>query len=154
MKPTIVLITFLFIIAPSTLSGATRPQPASRSSESNAKSAGKARGGGAGGAGFFGPGGDGGDGFNIPGYAVNWPGIGVFGGGYGGGYGGPAGWHSKDGTIKASVVCKEKGPCYMKKLTCPSKCFTSSSTSGKGYGGGGGGGACTMDCKKKCLAYC
>ncbi|KAG2240634.1 hypothetical protein Bca52824_090598 [Brassica carinata] len=28
------------------------------------------------------------------------------------------------------------------------------SRSGKGYGGGGGGGGCTMDCKKKCIAYC
>jgi hypothetical protein len=55
--------------------------------------------------------------------------------------------------VRPSVVCKERGPCYKKKLTCPAKCFTSYSRSGKGYGGGGGGGGCTLDCKK-CVAYC
>jgi hypothetical protein len=39
-------------------------------------------------------------------------------------------------------------------LTCPAKCFTSFSRSDEGYGGGGGGGGCTIDCKKKCSAYC
>ncbi|XP_044512455.1 cold shock protein 2-like [Mangifera indica] len=101
------------------------------------------RGGGLGG--ILGPG----SGFRIPGFRP-----GIIGGGYGGGYGGPNGGHSKNGVIRPSMVCKEKGPCYMKKLTCPSKCFTSYSRSGKGYGGGGGGGGCTMDCKKKCIAYC
>nr|POE76418.1 hypothetical protein CFP56_19865 [Quercus suber] len=94
--------------------------------------------------GFFSPGG----GFNIPGF-----GNGV-GGGYGGGFGGPNGGYSKGGIIRPTVVCKDKGPCYNKKLTCPAKCFTSYSNSGKGYGGGGGGGGCTMDCKNKCIAYC
>ncbi|KAK4770766.1 hypothetical protein SAY87_031298 [Trapa incisa] len=94
--------------------------------------------------GFFGPGG----GFGIPGFGSGWA------GGYGGGYGGPNGGYSKGGIIRPTVVCKERGPCYNKKLTCPAKCFTSFSRSGKGYGGGGGGGGCTMDCKKKCIAYC
>ncbi|KAE8714949.1 putative diphosphonucleoside phosphohydrolase [Hibiscus syriacus] len=76
------------------------------------------------------------------------------GGGYGAGVGGPSGGYSKGGVIRPSVVCKEKGPCFNKKLTCPVKCFTSFSRSGKGYGTGGGGGSCTMDCKKKCIAYC
>lgn len=96
--------------------------------------------------GFFGPG------FDIPGFGKGF-GSGV-GGGYGGGYGGPNGGYSKGGTVRTSLVCKEKGPCYKKKLTCPAKCFTSYSRSGKGYGGGGGGGGCTIDCKKKCSAYC
>ncbi|MCU5803820.1 hypothetical protein J4G24_19705, partial [Clostridioides difficile] len=87
--------------------------------------------------GFFGPG------SGIPGF-----GNGIVGGGYGAGYGGPNGGYSRGGVIRPSVVCKERGPCYMKKLTCPKKCFTSYSRSGKGYGGGGGGGGCTMDCKK------
>lgn len=94
--------------------------------------------------GIFGPG----SGFGIPGL-----GNGI-GGGYGAGYGGPKGGYSRGGVITPTVVCKERGPCYMKKLTCPRKCFTSYSRSGKGYGAGGGGGGCTMDCKKKCIAYC
>lgn len=98
--------------------------------------------------GFFGPGG----GFNIPGFG-NGFGNGI-GGGYGSGYGGPNGGHNKNGIVRPTVVCKDKGPCYQKKLTCPAKCFTSFSRSGKGYGGGGGGGGCTIDCKKKCSAYC
>ncbi|KAL1215941.1 hypothetical protein V5N11_028937 [Cardamine amara subsp. amara] len=57
--------------------------------------------------------------------------------------------------VRPTVVCKEKGHCYNKKLTCPAKCFKLFSRSGKGYGGGdGGGGGCTMDCKEKCMAYC
>ncbi|KAM1123707.1 hypothetical protein PS2_005037 [Malus domestica] len=112
---------------------------------------GAANGGGGGGGnsggigGFFPPG------FDIPGFGKGF-GSGV-GGGYGGGYGGPNGGYSKGGTVRTSLVCKEKGPCYKKKLTCPAKCFTSYSRSGKGYGGGGGGGGCTIDCKK-CTAYC
>ncbi|PPR80759.1 hypothetical protein GOBAR_AA39951 [Gossypium barbadense] len=75
-------------------------------------------------------------------------------GGYGAGFGGPTGGYSKGGVIRTTVVCKEKGPCFNKKLTCPAKCFTYFRRSGKGYGEGGGGGGCTMDCKKKCSAYC
>lgn len=101
-------------------------------------------GGGGGMGGFFGPGG----GFGIPGFGKG------FGGGYGGGFGGPNGGYNKGGIVRTTQVCKEKGPCYNKKLTCPAKCFTSYSRSGKGYGGGGGGGGCTIDCKKKCTAYC
>lgn len=96
--------------------------------------------------GFFGPG----SGFGIPGYDSGW---GNMGGGYGGGYGGPKGGHSQHGVMRSSVVCKERGRCYKKKLTCPAKCYTSYSRSGKGFGGGGGGGGCTLDCKK-CVAYC
>lgn len=97
------------------------------------------------GSGFFGPG----SGFDIPGFGNGG------GGGFGAGYGGPGGGYSRGGIIRPTVVCKEKGtPCYKKKLTCPAKCFRSYSRSGKGYGGGGGGGGCTIDCKKKCIAYC
>ncbi|XP_062087324.1 glycine-rich cell wall structural protein 2-like [Humulus lupulus] len=99
--------------------------------------------------GFFGPG----PAFNIPGFG-NGYGSGIIGGGYGSGFGGPSGGRSRNGVVRPTVVCKDKGPCYQKKLTCPAKCFTSYSRSGKGYGGGGGGGGCTMDCKKKCVAYC
>ncbi|XVF40570.1 hypothetical protein PTKIN_Ptkin01aG0124100 [Pterospermum kingtungense] len=99
--------------------------------------------------GDFGPG----AGFGIPGFEKGW-GNGIIGGGYGAGFGGPNGGYSKGGVIRPAVVCKEKGPCYNKKLTCPAKCFTSYRRSGKGYGSGGGGGGCTMDCKKKCVAYC
>ncbi|KAH1056132.1 hypothetical protein J1N35_034197 [Gossypium stocksii] len=98
--------------------------------------------------GFYGP-----DDFDIPGFEKGW-GNGIMGGGYGGGFGGPSGSFSKGGIVRPSVVCKEKGPCYNKKLTCPAKCFTSFSRSGKGYGVGGGGGGCSMDCKEKCVAYC
>uniref|UniRef100_A0A8N4EWP8 Twist-related protein 1-like n=1 Tax=Elaeis guineensis var. tenera TaxID=51953 RepID=A0A8N4EWP8_ELAGV len=79
---------------------------------------------------------------------------GTLGGGYGYGVGGPAGGSGGHGVVPPSMVCSEKGPCYKKKLTCPSKCFTSFTSSGKGYGGGGGGGGCTFDCKKNCVAYC
>ncbi|KAH0915129.1 hypothetical protein HID58_029575 [Brassica napus] len=58
------------------------------------------------------------------------------------------------GVVRPTVTCRVKGPCNGKKLRCPAKCFSSFSRSGKGYGGGGGGGGCTMDCKKKCIAYC
>ena len=96
--------------------------------------------------GFFGPGG----GFGVPNFGNGWE---NYGGGYGAGYGGPSGGYAKGGTTRPTVVCKEKGPCYKKKLTCPAKCFTSYSRSGKNYGAGGGGGGCTIDCKK-CTAYC
>ncbi|CAA7029701.1 unnamed protein product [Microthlaspi erraticum] len=90
--------------------------------------------------------------FGIPGFSgKDWGNIG---GGYGGGYGGPSGGHDKNGVVRPTKVCKEKGHCFMKKLTCPAKCFKSFSSSGKGYGGGGGGGCCTIDCKKKCVAFC
>ncbi|CAN4117440.1 unnamed protein product [Withania somnifera] len=97
---------------------------------------------------------DGGFGFG-PGGGFNIPGLGpAVGGGYGGGYGGPKGGYAKGGIIRPTIVCKDKGPCLGKKLRCPSKCFKSFSRAGKGYGYGGGGGGCTMDCKKKCIAYC
>ncbi|CAG7898036.1 unnamed protein product, partial [Brassica rapa] len=89
----------------------------------------------------------------IPGFGNGFPGTGV-GGGYGGGYGGPSGGFGKGGVVRPTVTCRVKGPCNGKKLRCPAKCFSSFSRSGKGYGGGGGGGGCTMDCKKKCIAYC
>ncbi|KAI4312160.1 hypothetical protein MLD38_037003 [Melastoma candidum] len=93
-----------------------------------------------------------GPGSGIPGFGGQpWSG---FGGGYGFGFGGPSGGYSRGGVVRPSVVCKQKGPCYNKKLTCPAKCFTSYSRSGKGYGAGGGGGGCTMDCEKNCVAYC
>ncbi|KAI4371070.1 hypothetical protein MLD38_019344 [Melastoma candidum] len=97
-----------------------------------------------------------GPGSGIPGFEGQpWSGFGgMGGGGYGFGFGGPSGGYSKGGVIRPTVVCKQKGPCYKKKLTCPAKCFTSYSRSGKGYGAGGGGGGCTMDCEKKCVAYC
>ncbi|KAI3456280.1 hypothetical protein Pfo_012943 [Paulownia fortunei] len=134
-------------IAYSTISLATRPEPDRSSQEKASRQlAGRKDGGNdyAGMGGVFGPGG----GFNIPGFGP------VVGGGYGSGYGGPNGGHSKSGIIRPTVVCKEKGPCYKKKLTCPAKCFSSYGRSGKGYGYGGGGGGCTIDCKKKCTAYC
>ncbi|KAL5976209.1 hypothetical protein ACLOJK_020539 [Asimina triloba] len=102
--------------------------------------------------GFFGPGGGS---FDIPGLG-RMPdfGSGVVNGGFGGGFGGPSGGHSKNGVVRSTVICKERGPCHMKRLTCPAKCSTSYSYAGKNYGGGGGGGGCTIDCKKKCVAYC
>ncbi|XP_010547257.1 PREDICTED: cold shock domain-containing protein 4 [Tarenaya hassleriana] len=101
--------------------------------------------------GYYGPGSE--PGFSIPGFGSGW-GNGIIGGGYGGGYGGPKGGYGKGGVVRPKVVCKEKGPCFMKTLQCPAKCFKSFSRSGKGYGGGGGGGGCTIDCKSKCIAYC
>ncbi|WMV16089.1 hypothetical protein MTR67_009474 [Solanum verrucosum] len=91
--------------------------------------------------GIFGPGG----GFNIPGLG---------GGVFGGGFGSPKGGYGKSGAVSSSVVCKENGPCLGMKLICPAKCYKAYSSAGKGYGFGGGSGGCTMDCKKKCLAYC
>ncbi|KAL8192509.1 hypothetical protein R6Q57_027694 [Mikania cordata] len=141
MKNLFILLLFIFFLF--TISIATRPDPHTGYNPKSNKV------GGDDGTGFFGPGSGGG--FNIPKFG-NWPGAGV-GGGYGAGYGGPKGGHSKSGVIRPTMVCKDKGPCYKKKLTCPAKCFTAYSRSGKGYGGGGGGGGCTMDCKK-CVAYC
>ncbi|XP_022715957.1 eggshell protein 1-like [Durio zibethinus] len=154
------ILAILVIIA--SLSAATRPDffepfssqqkhnKGSKPSNQNNNNKGEGGGGNNGGiGGFFGPG----PGFGVPGFEKGW-GNGIIGGGYGAGYGGPTGGYSKGGVIRPTVVCKEKGPCYNKNLTCPAKCFTSISRSGKGYGSGGGGGGCTMDCKKKCVAYC
>ncbi|KAG2685297.1 hypothetical protein I3843_10G112300 [Carya illinoinensis] len=155
MKPLtcFVLAILALIISTASVSLATRPGSGGSLSNQLSHSKGKngkkddENNGGTGG--YFGPGG----GFDIPGFGKGWGGNG-FGGGYGGGYGDPSGGHSNGGVIRPTLVCKETGPCYNKKLTCPAKCFTSSSRSGKGYGGGGGGGGCTIDCKKKCIAYC
>ncbi|THU61876.1 hypothetical protein C4D60_Mb07t27870 [Musa balbisiana] len=143
MKKTSLLFSLLFLAAASTFCFAARYMDAEIAK-------GKGHGGGGGGAGipgfgadpggFFGPGG----GFNVPG----------FGGGWGAGFGGPSGGHARGGVVRPSVVCSDKGPCYKKRVTCPAKCFSSFSRSGKGYGGGGGGGGCTIDCKKRCVAYC
>lgn len=134
----------LLLSGTGSLSSAARTEPnSSKAKHTNPKH--KAGGNDAGIGGFFGPG----SGFGMPGF-----GNGIIGGGYGAGYGGPNGGYSKGGIIRPTVVCKERGPCYKKKLTCPAKCFTSYSRSGKGFGAGGGGGGCTMDCKKKCIAYC
>ncbi|OMO76575.1 hypothetical protein CCACVL1_15604 [Corchorus capsularis] len=152
------ILAILLIITATSLSSAARPdsfetltsgqKQGKPSNQNNNKNTGSGNNGGIGG--FFGPG----SGFgNIPGFGKGW-GNGIIGGGYGAGYGGPSGGYSKGGVIRPTVVCKEKGPCFNKKLTCPAKCFTSYSRSGKGYGSGGGGGGCTMDCKKKCVAYC
>ncbi|KAL2524187.1 glycine-rich protein [Abeliophyllum distichum] len=139
----VIAFLFAFLLISATHSFANRHE-FTESSKPNKKGGGNDGGMG----GFFGPGG----GFDVPGFGSGW-GNGV-GGGYGAGYGGPNGGYSKGGIIRSSVVCKEKGPCYKKKLTCPAKCFSSYHRSGKGYGGGGGGGGCTIDCKKKCTAYC
>ncbi|XP_040385435.1 shematrin-like protein 2 [Oryza brachyantha] len=97
-----------------------------------------------------------------PAYGYGYGGIppGLFGpgggGGWGGGYGygGPGGGYSRGGVEVPTVVCSDKGPCYGKKVACPSKCFWSYSRSGNGYGAGGGGGSCSIDCKTKCTATC
>nr|DAD23005.1 TPA_asm: hypothetical protein HUJ06_024468 [Nelumbo nucifera] len=147
--PAFLLAVFL---ATATLSAAVRPESGGtlHAELTNARGKGNAnnhKGGGGnnnGMGGFFGPGG----GFGIPGFGNG------NGGGYGAGFGGPGGGYSKGGIIRPTVVCNDRGPCYKKKLTCPAKCFTSYSHSGKNYGSGGGGGGCTIDCKKKCVAYC
>ncbi|XP_071700992.1 uncharacterized protein [Rutidosis leptorrhynchoides] len=145
MKNLIIPSFFIFFLL-ITITIATRPDPNTNKSKNTNKKGGQD----SGNNGYFGPGSGGG--LNIPGFGNNWPGNGV-GGGYGSGYGGPKGGHTKSGVIRPSVICKDKGACYKKKLTCPAKCFAAYSQSGKGYGGGGGGGGCTMDCKK-CVAYC
>ncbi|KAL6573985.1 hypothetical protein OROHE_001527 [Orobanche hederae] len=134
------LLSFLLVVSV-TISLATRPEPDQKKASR--------RGGGSDdygmGGGVFGPGG----GFDIPGFGP------VVGGGYGSGFGGPSGGgRSKHGVIRNAVVCKERGPCYKKRLMCPLKCFTSYGRSGKGYGYGGGGGGCTIDCQEKCTAHC
>ncbi|KAL1289270.1 uncharacterized protein [Arachis hypogaea] len=144
LKVILVLLSILLIASPSL---ATRPgsKPSGDDQQKkHAKSGGDDPNYGGGIGPFFGPGG----GFSIPGFG-NGFGNGI-GGGYGGGYGGPSGGYSRGGVVRPTVVCKDKGPCFQKKITCPAKCFTSYSRSGKGYGGGG----CTIDCKKKCIAYC
>lgn len=117
-----------------------QPRSGKTAEGGNGGRSGSGSGGGGGFVGFFGPGNE----FGIP----------DFGGGYGGGFGGPSGGYAKGGVVTATVMCKEKGPCYGKKLRCPEKCFKAFSQAGKGYGYGGGGGGCTMDCTKKCVAYC
>ncbi|XP_014517764.1 glycine-rich protein 5 [Vigna radiata var. radiata] len=158
MNPTITFLFFFTLILIPSPSFATRPaskpnqlrhsKDTTTNNNNNNNNQGGAFGGAAGPGGFFGPGG----GFSIPGFGSGF-GNGI-GGGYGSGYGGPNGGSSKGGIIKPTVVCKDRGPCFQKKVTCPAKCFSSFSRSGKGYGGGGGGGGCTIDCKKKCTAYC
>ncbi|DAD49796.1 TPA_asm: hypothetical protein HUJ06_031904 [Nelumbo nucifera] len=141
-----IITTFLlaFLLAAATLSAAVRPESGGtlhaelkgtkgkgkgNNNNNNGDVGGKANGMG----GFFGPGG----GFGMPG----------FGNGNGWGNGGSIGGGP-------TVVCSDPGPCYKKKVACPTNCFTSYSRSGKNYGAGGGGGGCTIDCKKKCTAYC
>ncbi|KAG4960511.1 hypothetical protein AAZX31_13G227600 [Glycine max] len=148
MKPTITILLLSLLLLITSPSLATRPASNPDQVKHN-KNNNQGGGAGAGAGGFFGPGG----GFSIPGFG-NGFGNGIIGGGYGSGYGGPNGGSSKGGIIRPTVVCKDKGPCFQKKVTCPAKCFSSFSRSGKGYGGGGGGGGCTIDCKKKCIAYC
>ncbi|XP_074573816.1 uncharacterized protein LOC141830230 [Curcuma longa] len=145
------LLLFSLLLLLATASFAARDFQAELS-----KNKGHNGGGGGGGGGFAGsiPGfGSVPGGFNIPGNGggFNIPGMG---GGWGAGYGGPSGGYSRGGVVRPSVVCSDRGPCYKKRLTCPAKCFSSYSHSGKGYGGGGGGGGCTIDCKKRCVAYC
>ncbi|KAM7262707.1 hypothetical protein ACFE04_000390 [Oxalis oulophora] len=151
-KTTFLFTVLLIIATSSTTSLATRPDASTKGKKGgNDASSGSGSGSGVitdpGMGGFYG--GSGGEpGFNIPGLGP------IVGGGYGGGYGGPSGGYGKGGIIRPTITCKEKGPCYGKKLTCPKKCFSSYHHSGKGGGGGGGGGGCSMDCKKKCVAYC
>ncbi|CAA6656667.1 unnamed protein product [Spirodela intermedia] len=76
------------------------------------------------------------------------------GAGWGGGAFGGAGAGGFGGMMRPSVICSERGPCFRKRVTCPAKCFSSYSRHGKNFGGGGGGGGCTIDCKKRCTAYC
>ncbi|KAI4296643.1 hypothetical protein L6164_036587 [Bauhinia variegata] len=150
MKTTAILIFLTLLLTATSLSVGTRPasgKPSPADPVRQNKGNHDNNNGGMGG--FFGPGG----GFNIPGLG-NGFGSGILGGGYGSGYGGPTGGHSKGGVVRPTVVCKERGPCYQKKVTCPARCFSSFSRSGKGYGAGGGGGSCTVDCKKRCTASC
>ncbi|KAL3627753.1 hypothetical protein CASFOL_029116 [Castilleja foliolosa] len=136
MKSNFLILLLSFVLISAAVSLAARPEPDQKRASQKGDD-------GAGMGGGFGPG----YGFNIPGFG---PGVG---GGYGSGFGGPNGGHSKSGIVRNSVVCKEKGPCYKKKLICPAKCFTAYGRSGKGFGYGGGGGSCTIDCKK-CTASC
>ncbi|CAN8240888.1 unnamed protein product [Cochlearia groenlandica] len=132
------LLTILLITLTLTHSRPTRPDSdhtKKHSKGNNNKGNGPSPGG------YFAPGTEPGTGFSLPGFSgKDWGNIG---GGYGGGY-------SKESVVRQLLVCKEKNHCYMKKLTCPAKCFKYFSRSGKGYGGGG----CIIDCKKKCVAYC
>lgn len=149
------ILLALLLISPTLSSANSLPRQTSKKPTYDHPSSTNSKKGGGGGnnddeiGGFFAPG----DGFEIPGFGADW-GKGVIGGGYGVGYGGPGGGYSEGGTIRPTVVCQEKGPCYKKKLRCPAKCFTSFSGSGKRSGYGGGAGGCTMDCTKTCTAYC
>ncbi|XP_028788726.1 glycine-rich cell wall structural protein 2 [Neltuma alba] len=146
---TITTTAFVFLILFFISSFCLATRPATDRFKGNSDKGGGGAGDNYGGAGgYYGPG----AGF-IPGFGKGF-GDGIVGGGYGAGYGGPNGGSSRGGVIRPTVVCKEKGPCYQKKVTCPAKCFSSFSRSGKGYGSGGGGGGCTIDCKNKCTAYC
>ncbi|RZC80491.1 hypothetical protein C5167_043068 [Papaver somniferum] len=93
-------------------------------------------------------------GFKIPGFGRGWGSDGVIGSGYGAGYGSPTGGYSKGGVIRPIVVCKQRGPCFHKKVICPAKCSTSYGFSGKHHGADAGSGRCTVDCKLKCIAFC
>ncbi|KAG6754812.1 hypothetical protein POTOM_040610 [Populus tomentosa] len=135
MKTLTIFFLLALLLVSCSLSTETRPDPKTSTKGKPINQNNKASGNDGG---VFGSG----SGLGIPGFDYGWGNVG---GGYGGGFGGPKGGSSKGGVIKPSVVCKEKGPCYKKKLTCPAKCFTSYSRSGKGYGGGGGGGGCTID---------
>nr|GMC88009.1 glycine-rich cell wall structural protein-like [Ipomoea batatas] len=143
MKSKAILI-LAFVLITSTAILAARPDPEHEPEELNHLASQRGGGGGGFGAPYFGSG----TGFGVPGFGSG------FGGGYGSGYGGPAGGYARGGVVRPTVVCKDKGPCYGKKLRCPAKCFKSFAKGGKGYGYGGGGGGCTVDCKKKCSAYC
>ncbi|CAM0905256.1 unnamed protein product [Alopecurus aequalis] len=75
-------------------------------------------------------------------------------GGWGAGGVGPGGGFARRGVVQPSMVCAEKGPCNNKRLTCPSRCFSSYSYNGKNSAGGGGSGGCTFDCTARCQASC
>ncbi|KAI3900445.1 hypothetical protein MKW92_040579 [Papaver armeniacum] len=92
--------------------------------------------------------------FEIPGFGRGWGSDGVIGSGYGAGYGSPTGGYSKGGVIRPIVVCKQRGPCFHKKVICPAKCSTSYSHSGKHHGADAGSGRCTINCQLKCISFC
>ncbi|KAJ6979006.1 heterogeneous nuclear ribonucleoprotein A3 [Populus alba x Populus x berolinensis] len=115
MKTVTIFFLLALLLVSCSLSTETRPDPKTSTKGKPINQNNKASGNDGG---VFGSG----SGFGIPGFDYGWGNVG---GGYGGGFGGPKGGSSKGGVIKPSVVCKEKGPCYKKKLTCPAKCFTS-----------------------------
>eukprot|EP00252_Welwitschia_mirabilis_P017298 TRINITY_DN38347_c0_g1_i1.p1 TRINITY_DN38347_c0_g1~~TRINITY_DN38347_c0_g1_i1.p1 ORF type:complete len:155 (-),score=9.81 TRINITY_DN38347_c0_g1_i1:260-724(-) len=83
----------------------------------------------------------------IPGVVGNVPGV----AGNGWPFAGPP---PLDSGFAPSFVCTDRGPCYNKRLTCPSRCFKYSGRVGSHGGGGGGGGGCSFDCKHSCRAFC
>lgn len=147
MRSKAILILAFVLIASTTILAARHEPEELYQHASRGETSGGGNDGGGFGVPYFGPG----TGFGVPGFGS---GFGGGGGGYGSGYGGPSGGYGKGGVVRPTVVCKDKGPCYGKKLRCPAKCFKSFAKGGKGYGYGGGGGGCTVDCKKKCSAYC